>query len=124
MRLSQLTLVCLSLLALNGCAMSTAPVVNYYHGEDSCGLVCYSHNPEGIYKLSSQPYLEGVIMVQGKYDKHICKPTGYENKDISTTTKFAELCDAQIKGCENAKATTGKGCWVGADSGNLTVMPK
>lgn len=124
MKLFQLVFICFSLLMLTGCAteQAYAPTVRYYKGEPSCGIACYSNNPEGIYKLSSGPYLEGIIMIHGNYDTHICKPVGYETTDISTFPKFKKLCDTQIKRCGIAKKTAGKGCWADGDTGNLPVV--
>lgn len=99
--------------AAPGFTAVTLPTNNDFAQAPGCYVLCYSHsNTSGaIYPISDDTYAYGQVRVPGSYVGRICKPTGYENVDISGLDTFKALCENKIPSCKNNR------CWAGGDTG-------
>ncbi|RUR02812.1 hypothetical protein ELY11_00165 [Legionella septentrionalis] len=86
------------------------PTDNTYKGNPGCYILCYTRH-KGLYPVSPGIYATGQIRVKGTYVGRLCRPHGYERKDISNETFFKQLCKKKIPTCRNLI------CWAGGDSG-------
>jgi hypothetical protein len=87
------------------------PTVNPYVGEDGCYIVVYSRDKKGsAYSVAGGIYVVGQIRVQGYYQGRICRPKGYEKKDISASPTLKILTDKYFPGKKG-------GTWPGGDTG-------
>lgn len=96
-----------------GFAKKTLPTNNDFIQTPGCYVACYSHNNTGsaVYPVSQDIYAYGQVRVPGSYEGRICKPTGYENIDISGDPAFKTLCATKISTCQANQ------CWAGGDTG-------
>ena len=87
------------------------PVDNFYRYSPGCYIACYSKNPNGsVYGVGQGYYVKGMVRVNGLYVGRICQPQGFFFKDISTMSRFSDLCQKRIKACK------GDNCWAGGDT--------
>lgn len=87
------------------------PTDNEYDGIPGCYVACYSHSANGVYPVSEDIYVMGQVRVKGEYVARICKPQGYEAKDISKEAFFTNLCNKRVAKCADVE------CWAGGDTG-------
>ncbi len=87
------------------------PTINSYTTAPGCYLVCYSRLRGGsIYGVGGGIYVMGQIRVPGRYRGRVCRPAGYEAKDISAEPRFKDLCGGTFRTCRGR-------CWAGGDTG-------
>lgn len=87
------------------------PVNNDYTLNPGCYITCYSHDAKnGAYEIADNIFINGMVRVAGSYVGRLCKPTGFEQVDLSKETSFVSLC-AKLKTCTNDQ------CWAGGDTG-------
>ncbi len=96
------------------------PADSSYQGNPACYVACYSNNKQdSVYYVGTSDnkniYFHGLVLVGGKYSGDICKPTGYENADISADSSFKKLCNDKIGSCKGTE------CWAGGDTGGFFI---
>lgn len=86
------------------------PTSNDFSSYPGCYVACYSRNSNGaVYPVGSDIFVKGQVRVKGKYDKRVCQPDGYEYQDISAMQRFKDLCNREVRSCND--------CWAGGDTG-------
>ena len=84
-----------------------------FKGSPACYIACYSYQKQrSIYSIGHNLYVMGNIRVSGTYQGKVCKPTHFEDKDISKEVDFKQLCSKKIKACKSGQ------CWAGGDTGD------
>lgn len=98
---------------VNGTIEKILPTKNIFSKTPGCYIACYSHQEKNsVYPVAKDIFVMGQIRVEGRYEGRICKPKGYENKDISAEAAFKKMCEyAFTEACPNL------GCWAGGDTG-------
>jgi hypothetical protein len=90
------------------------PIKNQHVYYPGCYVACYSHDKNNsVYQVSKNIYAVGAIRVAGHYEAGICQPVGFVHKNISTKTKFKNLCSNTFASCKGNK------CWAGGDTAGL-----
>jgi hypothetical protein len=98
---------------VDGAIEKILPTVNLFKGKPGCYVACYSHQVnQSVYPVSKDIFVMGQVRVEGHYDNRICKPKGYEDKDISAENAFKQLCEDNLK-----QQCTQLSCWAGGDTG-------
>jgi len=88
------------------------PTVNKFKGTPGCYIACYSNNKEkSIYSVGNGIYVMGQVRVAGKYEKRVCIPHGFDNRDISASGYFKKICAEHLASCSKSS------CWAGGDTG-------
>lgn len=88
-------------------------VANISIKNPGCYISCHSTNPDkGVYAVSENIYVIGLIRVQGQYEHQFCRPKDYEKVQIRDEVIFKELCSKTYQ-------CIGNSCWAGGDTGIL-----
>ncbi len=73
------------------------PTLNLFKGAPGCYLACYTKDKKrAVYSVGGGIYVAGQVRVPGKYQDRICRPTGFENADVSDASDSegsADLAD-------------------------------
>ncbi len=89
------------------------PVANISLKNPGCYISCHSTNPDkGVYTVSPEIYVIGLIRVQGQYEGQFCRPKDYEKTEIRDEVIFKELCSKTYQ-------CIGNSCWAGGNTGVL-----
>ncbi len=89
-----------------------------YFKVPGCYIVCYSHYElSGVYSVSYNTYVNGLVRVAGYYQNRMCVPSGYANQDISHLNWFKNLCSEKLKSCAY------NDCWAGTNTGGWLGIP-
>jgi hypothetical protein len=94
-----------------GYSAKILPVINLFNRAPGCYLTCHSTNEErGIYAVSKNSHVVGLIRVEGEYDGPYCRPRDFERSDIKDERLFESLCS-------RAYRCVGNSCWAGSYTG-------
>lgn len=88
-------------------------VANISLKNPGCYISCHSTNPDkGVYRVSPNIYVIGLIRIQGQYEGPFCRPKDYEKVQIRDEVIFKEICSKTFQ-------CIGNSCWAGGNTGNL-----